>query len=43
MQAPLQIIFRNLPHSDAIASEIKRQFAKLQRFSNRIIRFDDSP
>ena len=38
MQAPLQITFRNLPHSDAIAFEIKRQFAKLQRFSNRIIR-----
>ena len=37
MQVPLQITFRNVPHSDAIADKISQRFAKLQRFSDRII------
>lgn len=37
MQVPLQITFRNLPHSGAIASRINQQFAKLQRYCDRII------
>lgn len=37
MQVPLQITFRNLPHSDAIASRIEQQFDKLCRLCDRII------
>jgi ribosomal subunit interface protein len=37
MQVPLQITFRNLPPSEAIASRINQQFAKLYRFCDHII------
>ncbi len=38
MQVPLQITFRNLPHSEAIASRITQQLNKLCHFCDRIIR-----
>ena len=37
MQVPLQITFRNLSHSDAIATRIEQQFEKLCHYCDRII------
>jgi len=37
-QVPLQITFRNLPHSDAIATRIEQQFNKLCHYYDRILR-----
>lgn len=36
MQKPLQITFRNLPHSDAVESRIRKQVAKLEALYDRI-------
>lgn len=38
VKIPLQITFRNLPHSDAIALRIEQQFAKLCHYCDRILR-----
>lgn len=38
MQIPLQITFRNLPYSDAIAARIEQQFEKLCHYCDRILR-----
>jgi ribosomal subunit interface protein len=36
MQAPIQISFRDIPHSDAIETYVRRRAAKLETFSDRI-------
>ncbi|MEM9164647.1 MAG: HPF/RaiA family ribosome-associated protein [Cyanobacteria bacterium P01_F01_bin.4] len=38
MQKPLQITFRNLPHSDAIEAKVRQQVAKLENLCDRIQR-----
>lgn len=38
VQIPLQITFRNLPHSNAIATRIEKQFEKLCHYCDRILR-----
>lgn len=38
VRVPLQITFRNLSHSDAIAARIEQQFEKLCHYSDRILR-----
>lgn len=38
VRVPLQITFRNLPHSDAIATRIEQQLEKLCHYSDRILR-----
>jgi len=37
MKIPLQITFRNIPHSDAIEAKINEKSAKLDRFYDRIM------
>jgi ribosomal subunit interface protein len=37
MQVPLQIAFRDLPHSDAIEAHIREKAGKLETFFDRII------
>lgn len=37
MQLPVQVIFRNLESSDAIATRVQQSAAKLDKFYNRII------
>ena len=37
VKVPLQITFRNLPHSEAIATRIEQQFAKLCHYCDRIL------
>lgn len=37
MQIPLQIAFRNMAHSDAIASQIRKRAAHLEKFYRRIM------
>ena len=37
MQSPLQITFRNMPFSDAVAARIQERAAELERFFDRII------
>jgi ribosomal subunit interface protein len=37
MQIPLQVIFRNLTHSDAIEAEVRKRVAKLEQFCEHII------
>ncbi len=37
MQVPLQITFRNLPHSDAVTQSIEAQAERLESFYDRII------
>lgn len=38
VKVPLQITFRNLPHSDAIATRIEQQIEKLCHYCDRILR-----
>jgi ribosomal subunit interface protein len=37
MQIPLQVTFRNLPHSDAIEANITEKAAKLEKFCKKIM------
>ena len=37
MRIPLQVTFRNMPHSDAIEAKINEKSAKLDRFYDRIM------
>lgn len=37
MQIPLQVIFRNLTHSDAIEAEVRKRVAKLEQFYEHIM------
>lgn len=37
MQQPLQVTFRNLPHSDALEQDIRERVAKLDELNNRLI------
>jgi ribosomal subunit interface protein len=37
MRIPLQVTFRNMPHSDAIEAKITEKSAKLDRFFDRIM------
>ncbi|MEL6787731.1 MAG: HPF/RaiA family ribosome-associated protein [Cyanobacteria bacterium J06607_15] len=37
VKVPLQITFRNLPHSDAIATRIEQQLEKLCHYCDRIL------
>ncbi len=37
MKLPLQIVFRNLDHSDAIEAKVRKRAEKLEHFSNEII------
>lgn len=37
MQLPLQITFRDIPHSDAIEAAIQEKAAKLEQFYDRIM------
>ena len=37
MQQPLEITFRDIPHSDAIEQHIRDKVTKLQQYSNDII------
>lgn len=37
MQIPLQLTFRNIPHSDALATHAGRRAEKLERLCERII------
>jgi ribosomal subunit interface protein len=37
MRIPLQITFRNMPHSDAIEAKVNEKSAKLDRFFDRIM------
>jgi ribosome-associated translation inhibitor RaiA len=36
MQNPLQVTFHNLPHSDALESDIRARFAKLEPLCERL-------
>lgn len=36
MEAPLQIVFEGIQHSDAVEARIKEEMAKLEQFSDRI-------
>jgi ribosomal subunit interface protein len=36
MQLPLQITFRDMPHSDAVEQHVRRRAAKLDQFFERI-------
>lgn len=38
MQTPLQITFRQLPHSDALESRIREKVEKLEAFHDQIVR-----
>ena len=38
MTIPLQIVFRNMDHSDAVAGAIEERIEKLERFSQHIMR-----
>lgn len=38
MAAPVQVTFRDIPHSDAVASHVERRAAKLETFFDRIVR-----
>jgi ribosomal subunit interface protein len=37
MQTPLQLTFRSIPHSDALAVHVNRRAEKLERFFDRIV------
>src|SRR5208282_2062266 len=37
MQTPLQLTFRNLPHSDALALHVNRRAEKLEHLFDRIV------
>ena len=37
MQTPIHVTFHELPHSDAVEAHVRKQAAKLERFSERII------
>ena len=37
MQTPLQLTFRSMAHSDALAAHVQRRAAKLERLFDRII------
>lgn len=37
MQMPIQITFRDMPHSDALDAYVRRHAAKLETYSTRII------
>jgi ribosomal subunit interface protein len=37
MQTPLQITFRSIPHSDALATHVQHRAEKLEQFFDRII------
>ncbi len=37
MQVPLEITFRNMPHSDAVEAKIREKTAKLEQFCDSII------
>jgi ribosomal subunit interface protein len=37
MQTPLQITFRSMPHSDALATHLRRRADKLEQFFDRIV------
>lgn len=37
MQVPLEITFRGIPHSDAVATKIREKAAKLEQFYDHII------
>ena len=37
VKVPLQITFRNLPHSEAITTKIEQQFEKLCHYCDRIL------
>jgi ribosomal subunit interface protein len=37
MKIPLQVTFRNIPHSDAIEANIKEKASKLDRFCERVM------
>lgn len=36
MQKPLQITFKNFPHSDAVEQAVREKARKLEKFSDRI-------
>lgn len=38
MTVPVQVTFRDIPHSDAVASHVERRAAKLETFYDRIMR-----
>ncbi len=37
MQIPLQVIFRGIPHSDAVEAKIREKAAKLEKFHSHIM------
>jgi ribosome-associated translation inhibitor RaiA len=37
MQTPLQLTFRSIPHSDALATQVNRRAEKLERVFDHII------
>jgi ribosomal subunit interface protein len=37
MQTPLQLTFRNVPHSDALATHVNRRAEKLEHLFDRIV------
>ena len=37
MKAPLQVVFRDMPRSDAVEAKIREKVEKLERFSDDII------
>lgn len=39
MATPVQITFRDMPHSDAVAAHVAKRVAKLEVFSTRITHF----
>lgn len=39
MQEPLQITFKNFPHSDAVEQLVRKKVQKLERFCDRISAF----